>query len=389
MERTRNQTVDGLRAIAALSVLAYHVVLFTPVAKDVPGARLLFALNFGVPVFFVLSGFVVYRPFVAARAAGRPAPDLLAYAARRAARIVPAYWVALLVLGVSTIHVLDHDWWRYFFFLQLYGPHMLLGLPAAWSLCVEVTFYAAAPVFAALVGRLGRGRPTLGAELWPLAALAALGLICRVALGALLDGRATAESVLPSTALFFAAGMSLAVLDVARAGRPALARAIERWAAIGRCWPAAFALFALVVLTRSHIDAFATEQDLPGHVAVGLAAGLLVAPVLRDGGLRPLGSRPLAQLGLISYGIYLWHQPIIMRVQQAGVHGPWSVGAGTLALSIVLAAASWRYVEQPAIALARRVGRRQLRTTTNQSPSWSTSPPPSSPARAWPVNQRL
>src|SRR4051812_8429119 len=94
MPRSRSAPLDGLRALAALSVLAYHSLLATAGLGAASGA-----LHFGVPVFFVLSGLLLYRPFVAARMDGAPPPRLRSYAVRRAARIVPAYWTALLALG--------------------------------------------------------------------------------------------------------------------------------------------------------------------------------------------------------------------------------------------------------------------------------------------------
>src|SRR4051794_40093700 len=97
MDRSRSAPLDGLRGLAALSVLVYHVALATVGAGAVAGAA--GALHFGVPVFFVLSGLLLYLPFVRARMDGRPRPSLRRYAVRRLARIVPAYWAALLGLN--------------------------------------------------------------------------------------------------------------------------------------------------------------------------------------------------------------------------------------------------------------------------------------------------
>jgi acetyltransferase len=79
------------------------------------------------------------------------------YLRRRVLRIVPAYWVAVAVLGISpgAVGVFDEDWWRYWFFLQLYSAETLGGgIPVAWSLCVEVSFYLLLPLWT-LAGRLG------------------------------------------------------------------------------------------------------------------------------------------------------------------------------------------------------------------------------------------
>ena len=86
----------------------------------------------GPIVFFAISGFLLYRPWVAARAAGAPAPAAGRYARRRALRILPAYWVALTVLAVfpGITGVFTGDWWRYYLFLQAYDARTLgLGIP--------------------------------------------------------------------------------------------------------------------------------------------------------------------------------------------------------------------------------------------------------------------
>ena len=166
--------LDPVRAIAALMVVATHVASWagltrTPGVVAAIGAR----LDVGVTVFFVLSGFLLYRPFVRARLLGRTAPSAGAYAWRRVLRIVPAYWVALalsaLVLGMAEV-------WRspltYFGFAQIYGDGVLGGLPQAWTLCVEVTFYVFLPVWALALRRLHGGART---ELLGLLALAASG----------------------------------------------------------------------------------------------------------------------------------------------------------------------------------------------------------------------
>lgn len=84
---------DALRAIAAGSVLMYHLALFggTPDALADYAAH----LNVGVPIFFLISGFLLYRPFARAHLAAEPGVRVRAYAWRRVLRIVPAYWAFL------------------------------------------------------------------------------------------------------------------------------------------------------------------------------------------------------------------------------------------------------------------------------------------------------
>ncbi len=172
--RTRFVLVDSMRGLAALGVLVYHVS-FTFGTPRSAVWQLVSERSSGVPmtavvVFFLISGFVLYRPYVAARFDGAPMPSLRRYAVRRIARIVPAYWVALLIVAIwFGMHYVftAHGLLTYFGFLQLYGRPSTLngGITPAWTLCVEVTFYAALPLIALLARRLGRGRRALRSEL--------------------------------------------------------------------------------------------------------------------------------------------------------------------------------------------------------------------------------
>src|SRR3954453_10478650 len=186
MERPhREATVDGLHALAALAVLVYHVALMC-VGTERPHAWLVLTLNDGVAVFFVLSGYLLYRPFAAAHAAGRPRPSTRTFAVRRLARILPAYWIALAFFGLGLREVFTDDWWRYFGLLQIYDERTVLSaLGPAWSLCVELSFYAVLP----LLARLGGWRPVV--------LLAALDLGWRAALGP--HHGTSADVVLPAT----------------------------------------------------------------------------------------------------------------------------------------------------------------------------------------------
>ena len=103
-------------------------------------------------IFFVISGFLLYRPFVRARLRGERAPRPLAYAWRRALRIAPNYWVALtvttIVLGTAGVFTLS-DGPLYYGFAQTWREDTIGGgLAQAWTLCIEVTFYAFLPLFA-------------------------------------------------------------------------------------------------------------------------------------------------------------------------------------------------------------------------------------------------
>src|SRR3954468_24014324 len=91
---------DPLRAFAAISILFVHVAIFTDGFGDSWHGRIVSHLDIGVPFFFLLSAFLLYRPFVAARREGRDRPAFSGYAKRRFLRIAPACWAVLLISGV-------------------------------------------------------------------------------------------------------------------------------------------------------------------------------------------------------------------------------------------------------------------------------------------------
>lgn len=323
---------DSLRGLAAIAIITFHVFSLTgamdrPVIGDtvaVLGPRSLI-------LFFVISGFLLYRPYVAARAAGRPGPRTSRYLRRRALRIIPAYWVALTVLAIypGIVGVFSDDWWRYYFFLQLYSTETVGGgIPVTWSLCVEVTFYLLLPFWAMGVRRIRLGS---GPYAWRRAELAALALAATVGVVfQVLAAQEMVSDILASSLLgqstWLALGMALAVASVA-AGRSErnswpVRTVLER---PGLCWIAATAcLAALTAILQPGgllgiLEALNTRQPVPETlVAIGLTAAmsaLFVAPAVfgeRAGRLprRILASAPIAWLGLVSYGLFLWHLPI-------------------------------------------------------------------------------
>jgi peptidoglycan/LPS O-acetylase OafA/YrhL len=310
---------DSLRAIAVLGVLTFHVFSITgALERPVVGDAAAMLGSQGPILFFVISGFLLYRPYVAARAAGRPAPAVGRYARRRVLRILPAYWVALTVLAVfpGVVGVFSGDWWRYYGFLQLYSQRTLGGgVPVAWTLCVEASFYVLLPFWALAVRRLN-------VELGALALVAAGGAAIQLA-----AARNAVSDLLATTLLgqctWLALGMALAVASVAAQRSERQSRAVrfvvER---PGLCWLGAGAAFAaLTALLQPGgffgiAQALATEQPIAktlAAIALGVILNvLLVAPAIfgdAAGGLprRVLAAAPLAWLGLISYGLYLWH----------------------------------------------------------------------------------
>ena len=375
MRDRRFPALDSLRAIAALSILAYHAVGFYArgAGEETLIGPYVARLDVGVTLFFLLSGFLLYRPFVQARRDGLPQPRLLPYAWRRTLRIVPAYWVALTLAAVvlSLPGVLTPSGIVTFYgFLQVYdGDTALKGLGQCWTLCVEVAFYALLPLWAWLVRRLAPGR-SLRAELAALVLLAAVGIAYKaVVLGAFGSVTVSFEPtllVLPAFLDHFALGMAIAVLEVGWEERGAAPALVTRRPALW--WAAAAAVFVGVAAV-SGIDATPAEST-PGEYAVrhaanaAVALGLLLPAVVGTGIIGAfLVWTPLRWLGIVSYGIFLYHLPFLQLLSDQGlsrweahVH-PYLLWAGAgLAGAVALATLSWFAIERPALRLKPPAG---------------------------------
>jgi peptidoglycan/LPS O-acetylase OafA/YrhL len=330
--------LDGLRAIAALAVFAYHVNRVTPFQGFF--GTLAGHGNFGVVLFFVLSGFLLYRPSVAARAGlSRPVPARTFYA-KRALRILPAYYVALLVLAIwPGLDRFDEFWWRAFTFTQNYWDSSIFtGIHPAWSLSIEVTFYALLPLYVLLVRRW---RPPAAAELAVLGALAMVSVAAHQASSSLpINWGLT----LPTTFYLFAAGMGVAVLDVH------LAKGVASLRYSWLSWPMAAVLFVLISAT--------TDTDVLGavHPIYAIVAVLVLVPATNSA--RVVTSVPGKALrwgGLISYAFYLYHQEVVREIGRH-VTSPWACAAIALPAVVAVATVSYYVVEQPALRLKRRLG---------------------------------
>ena len=378
-ERVTFPCFDGLRAIAAASIVVFHVAFVSGFGLRHPVVGLFLArLDVGVPLFFVISGFLLYRPFVASHLAGEAHPRTRSFLARRALRIVPAYWAVLavvaFVLGLKHLGGIGGAA-VYFGFLQIYdNAHVGGGISQAWSLCTEMTFYIAVPAYAAAVrsiaGRVAT-RPIV-TEWAAVAAVYAGGLATRAAI-AFGDLRAPFDcrlDWLPATMDLFALGMALAIASSSEpdAGRGWRATAARPW----RCWAGAVAAYVAVsvgVFRTSDLGrAFTPLQVMGRQVLYGMVGLLVVAPGVfghQDAGAarRWLRTRPMALAGLVSYGIYLVHNAVIdeylIHAHRRVLHAPVVpllavTVAGTAAASTVV----YWVVERPALRLKRRFGDR-------------------------------
>lgn len=374
---TRFPTFEGLRALCAFGVLAYHAGTFTgltwgPSTSYGGVGPWVQHLNVGVSVFFVLSGFLLFRPFVLAHLQDRSGPALRGYLVRRLVRIYPAYWVALFV-SARLLDLNLGDWWghvRFYGLLQIYwGDTVLGGLVQAWSLCTEVSFYLFLPLWAAaLARRRGTVEDRVRTHYLALAGLYAVGVATRWWLRA--GHHDVGYGTLPANADLFAVGMALAVASATATVRGralgGLARTVGDQPAAA--WVAALCCYAGVVSLRFPYGLVAPTafQEVARQVLFGLVAGLVVAPGVfgpqdRGWGRRFLRWAPLAYAGVVSYGIYLWHVTVMARLDRPGTFlqpvSFASLTAWSAVLSVGVASVSWFALERPLLRRVRGGGR--------------------------------
>lgn len=379
---------ESLRAIAALMVVVHHASSLSGPERSGPFGTPAAVMDGGVAVFFVLSGFLIYRPFVAHELAGETHPRWVGFWWRRLLRIVPAYWVALTFFWVIGAFHLGGDWWRYYLFAQIYSRETVLGgIVQAWSLCTEITFYLLVPLWAASVARLaGRARDGVAARAAVhLAGCAALGLaavISRLAIEAYFpDQRGLSFNWLPTNLDLFATGMALAVVSAWAAHDGRLRARLDRLA--GPVWPwwaAGVALFTWYAYRVGGADLATGYSGWFWHrrqLLFALVTALVLVPAVFGDPARGLirrvwAWRPVVWVGSVSYGLYLWHLDWMERsVGGLGWPGWVSTPAGDanlawllavgLGVGLASAAVSWYLVEEPLQRFRGAIGRRSRR----------------------------
>jgi peptidoglycan/LPS O-acetylase OafA/YrhL len=319
---SRSAGLDLLRAVACGLVVLFHLhivlgVSFGPLDPVIGGG------DTGVYIFFALSGYLLYRPFL-----GRKV-DLRSYAIKRAARILPGYYIALVGLTILTgsAVAITHPL-PYLAIAASYSIPLRGFLGSAWTLSAEVLFYLTLP----LIARLARGR-----EIAVLGSIAlgstALASLLRLNLSSS-DGWLIGSY--PVVVYAFVPGMLLAVAEARSA------RAFRDLAS----WPAFVAGATLIAVG-------CVTSVLPIALGAGLGTPLVMGWLLQH---RVPGARLLAFLGGASYAMYLWHKDLLLAFGGAG-----------LPIAVVAATASWAIVERPILNWAHAITRRR--------PSRPTEPP--------------
>lgn len=327
--------VDGLRALAVVPVILFHA-----------GIEAFGGGFVGVDVFFVISGYLITGIIAADMAQGRF--TIGHFYQRRVRRILPALFVVVLAslaaglilflpdqlssLAHSSIAALGFVsniwlWGQAGYFM---GDARMFPLLHTWSLSLEEQFYIFFPPLMMIIARWKWPRLGIILALFGLSfALAAVGTYWKPSASFYLAPTRAWE-------LMMGAAIALGVVGTVRNAR---VREAMGWAAL--------ALILAPVLTYTELTPFPGFATLPPCLGTGM---LIVAG--RDGGCRVIGAlswRPIVWIGLISYSLYLWHWPLFVFARQVTLEGDLSGPVITvcIALAFALAAATWRWVEQP------------------------------------------
>jgi peptidoglycan/LPS O-acetylase OafA/YrhL len=388
--------ITGLRGIAAFSILVYHCWLYSaPSGQRMDlGFVSRFVLPYlpvGVTLFFSLSAFLLYRPIVERLLSRGPNPGVLAYLRNRALRILPAYWTVLLItgilLGASVVRLSVGDiglgrltdepshLLRNLLLVQNYYPDTVItGIAPAWTLAVEAVFYLSLPFLgwaaALAAARTQSDRALTWAAMIPPALLLVIGLSGKiVATWLVTPGTGPSPgwdgdwySVLVRSfwvqADLFAFGMALAVLWVrVRSGTVRL----PRW------WRgAALAALGAIALSTTRFREGQVLGSSGWATVLALGCTLILALVVfappergRVSLARMLETRLFVAVGLASYSLFLWHEPLVRWLSHRGVtlEGRKGFILNLLLLAVVsgtLAALTYWFVERPALRLKAR-----------------------------------
>jgi peptidoglycan/LPS O-acetylase OafA/YrhL len=371
----RFASLDGIRAVAATVVVVFHAAVTTQVTAGgtLAGDAARGLGNLGVGVFFALSGFLLYRPYATAHFGDTAPRPLRRYVRHRVLRIFPAYWLAagasILVFGLAVPATLGNVL-GVVTLTDMYFSKPYLSttpVPVAWTLTAEVAFYLLIPVVALVISRgLGaRARSPhgkLAVQLVGIGALVTIAYLYRsVVLLTDIAFPVNAYSYFITYLDWFGGGMLLAVAVAWRDTGGTLPNWME---GLGKRWWLSWGLagWAYVVAVALR------DRSLPDGIAMGgivanerlitlaltaITSALVVLPAVigeRDRGpmARTLQLRTMTWLGMVSYGIYLWHL-LVMRWLNTNLEMRdfLPLLATTIVITIPIAAASWYLVEAP------------------------------------------
>ena len=370
--------LNGIRALGALFVLTTHVGFHSGAALNTSFNGLLSRLDVGVSIFFVISGFLLFRPHVAGWLTETGRPATRRYLKHRVLRIVPALWLAVfaaaLLLPKDSSGIGVHL--RHATLVQIYRPGTRIPeLTQMWSLATEVAFYLILPV---LAWALTRSRPDTRSVTRALGIL----LLTPVVGAAWMWQSATEGGGLPALWLpgyigWFGLGMALAVWQTARSLgllRPGWLDEARR--SPGSVWGLAAALYLVAIspvagpysLAPPAPGQAATKSILYALIGVLVVFPAVACPVTADDppAVQRLGGRVGTFFGDISYGIFCYHLIVLGIVERTIDYtiftgGFWRLLVPTFVGSTAVAAVSFYFVERPIMRWGRRGERVEVR----------------------------
>lgn len=387
--------VDGLRAVAVVCVLVLHAwgISSSPNIR-ILGHSVTFLIArgaWGVDLFFVLSGFLLARPWFEAELTGRPRPSVRTYARRRFRRIVPAYVVSLAVLFAVFVpsHVVPAaavtgriGFWNiaaHLTFLQHIFPLSAtdFGVNGVyWTLTMEVLFYLCLPIMVrAFVGRragLAIASALVVSAGWVWLSLRSFGPLVRTLAGSVSGHTGQVVGVpsstgymraflvvqFPSWLFTFALGILLARLVVRQRGgvgspwcSPGIALAAIGLALTSLVW-FAHEYFAVAPIGAGEPALpYVLDHILPGAAMALLVFGTTFGPAWVR---RPLEIRPVRHVGQVSYGVYLYHLMVLTALlryttlfDRSPVGAFWLAISCGLGIAVLIATVSWYAIERP------------------------------------------
>jgi peptidoglycan/LPS O-acetylase OafA/YrhL len=372
--------LDGLRALAALAVFGVHynqIVRFDYHLGPFSLHTLLANGNHGVSLFFSLSGFLLSLPYWQALAHQTSFPDVRSYFLRRTARIIPVYYVALTALiflgNLWRIPEARIDMLLHYTFLFNYTEFSIFSInPPFWTLAVEAQFYLLLPCIFLLIRKFSIWKPWILVIIFLGIGAYGLHYFMISTVSHIIPwpsnpwltwirphGAVLSHSILANLPHFLI-GMAAGKLYLDYGRKRDDSHSVTRYTGEAVFWLCLFAvLFLLGTGYVEKIEVPYAPYGLP-LVPVLLAAMIFTAPMTHVARWI-LDGFPLRRLGLISYGIYIFHLPCLNYLDRylstfgvdAAEH--WLLfGALGIMISVLIASVSYAVVEKPVMNFVRK-----------------------------------